>query len=93
MVDIIREKDKKLRQGLAVMGMSHRAYWTSWFITSVLINLMITIITIGMGLAFGYPFFRATPVPYNLFSIILNLQFFIVSLFSCSFCSDKLYKQ
>jgi len=62
-VDIIREKDKKLRQGLSVMGMSHPAYWISWFISSMLINLMVTIITVGMGLSFGYPFFTSTPVP------------------------------
>ena len=39
--EILSEKEKKLRQGVNVMGMSHNAYWTSWLLTEfVMIALM-----------------------------------------------------
>ena len=33
--EILSEKEKKLRQGVNVMGMSHSAYWTSWLLTEL----------------------------------------------------------
>ena len=32
--EILREKEKKLRQGITVMGMTHFSYWFSWAVTS-----------------------------------------------------------
>ena len=61
-LEIIRERHKKLRQGLSVMGMSSKVYWTSWLVTFSVVNLLITIIVISAGSMFGYKFFTDTPV-------------------------------
>jgi hypothetical protein len=36
--EILREKSKKLREGISVMGMTHYAYWISWMITTIVIT-------------------------------------------------------
>jgi len=61
--EIVREKNKRLREGLTVMGMSATSYWISWAITCFVNNLLITISTLIAGYSFGYPFFTDTPVP------------------------------
>jgi len=70
-LEIIRERHKKLRQGLSVMGMSSGVYWTSWFITFSIINLLITIIVVFSGSMFRYKFFTDTPL------LITFMMFFL----------------
>lgn len=69
----MREKHKKLRQGLAVMGMSSNTYWWSWFITASIINLIITTFIILAGYLFEFQFFTETPIVYTIFSLYLCL--------------------
>jgi len=89
-INIVREKDKRLRQGLAVMGMSHGSYWASWVLTSMAINFCITVLTVGMGLAFGYQFFTDTSIPITFFlffffgQALQTLAFWITTLCSSS---------
>jgi len=89
-INIVREKDKRLRQGLAVMGMSHGSYWASWVVTSMAINLCITVFTVGFGLAFGYQFFTDTSILITFFLFFLfgqalqALAFWITTLCSSS---------
>jgi len=60
--EILREKEKKLRQGLSVMGLSSNPFWMSWFITVIIINFLITIIMMISGYCFGFDFFLKTPL-------------------------------
>lgn len=33
--DLIREKSKKLRLGICVMGISHRVYWVNYYFKKI----------------------------------------------------------
>lgn len=59
--EVLREKEKKLRQGLSVMGLSSNPFWISWFITVAVLNLLITLIMMASGMIFGFDFFIKTP--------------------------------
>jgi hypothetical protein len=47
--NLCAEKDLKLRQGLKMIGLRDWAYWWSWFITALVLNL----IAVGVLLATG----------------------------------------
>lgn len=68
---VINEKELKLRQGLNVIGVSHKLYWTHWVITGVILSTVITLILIISGIAFRIEFF------YNTNFIILFMMFFL----------------
>lgn len=60
-LEIVREKHKRLRQGLAVMGLTPLAYWCSWLLTVMVMNFFVTINILISGNLFGFGFFRDTP--------------------------------
>jgi hypothetical protein len=60
--EVMKEKEQRLRQGLNVVGVSHAAYWTSWFIVVSLINVMQTIVLIISGYIYQNSFFLNTPI-------------------------------
>lgn len=68
--EIVREKSKRLREGLSGMGMSATAYWFSWVITCLIINAMVTTSTVLSGRIFGFAYFTDTP-----FAIIFGMFF------------------
>lgn len=58
LTEIVREKEYRLRHGLAVMGMTASAYWKSWFITGcVLVFLNVNALLLS-GLLFQIEFFE-----------------------------------
>ena len=61
LTELVREKDLRLRTGLAVMGMRPRAYWFSWFLIGLGLNLLSIHVLIGMGYIIGFDFFTKTP--------------------------------
>jgi hypothetical protein len=60
LIEIVREKEYRLRQGLAVMGMSASAYWQSWFWTGMVFILMTTNALIAGGYMCQIEFFLNT---------------------------------
>ena len=69
--ELLKEKTKKLRQGLVVMGMTSTSYWLSWFTVSIALNGMITASLILAGLIFKFEFFIKTPIMYFHLFILL----------------------
>jgi len=61
MIELAREKEQNLRQGLNVMGMSSMAYWQSWFITAHVFIILVTTTLILAGLACDFDVFTNTP--------------------------------
>jgi len=51
LTEIVREKEKYLRQGLAVVGMSHSSFWISWAITGATVSAMCCLSLMIGGLA------------------------------------------
>ncbi|EFA80183.1 ABC transporter A family protein [Heterostelium album PN500] len=85
MYKISYEKEKKLKQGMIMMGLSGTVYWVSWFITCLILNVLLTLITIAMGAAVQFQFFLSTNFFVNfltffLFAITMNqVAFFILT--------------
>ena len=46
---IVAEKEKKLKQGMEVMGLSDQLYWASWFLTYSVIIFVFVIIFLIVG--------------------------------------------
>lgn len=44
--EILREKSKKLREGICVMGMTHYSYWISWILTTIIKSTILVFIFI-----------------------------------------------
>lgn len=61
MIELAREKEQNLRQGLNVMGMSSMAYWMSWFITAHVFIFLVTTTLIVTGLVCDFDVFTNTP--------------------------------
>ncbi|KAK5583692.1 hypothetical protein RB653_005290 [Dictyostelium firmibasis] len=75
------EKENKLKQGMIMMGLSGPMYWVSWFITSFTIDILISLITIIVGLACQLPFFLGT----NFFVLFITFSLFTISMSSVAF--------
>lgn len=58
------EKEKRLRQGLNVVGVSHGAYWMSWIIFAILIELAQINIQYAISYMFNFEFW--VNVPYEI---------------------------
>jgi hypothetical protein len=58
--DLVGEKEQRLRLGLQLMGARGSAYWLSWFLWSVTMNMAANIVLILSGYAFQISFFTNT---------------------------------
>lgn len=83
LIEIVREKEYRLRFGLSMMGMTSGPYWLSWFATGIIFIFIVTNSLIISGLACVFDVFLHTPYPilimiFGLFSIaMMNLAFLI----------------
>lgn len=81
LIEIVREKEYRLRFGLLMMGMKHEAYWMTWFLTGLIFTLIVTHSLLISGLACVFEIFLNTPYPYFLFLFVL----FSLSMINLSF--------
>jgi hypothetical protein len=82
--NIVTEKELRLREGMALLGLRSRAYWGSWFLThfSTLVLSSVLMALLGM-----YPFQYTSPVIMLIFYLELSLAmisfgYFISTLFN-----------
>ncbi|KAI9597443.1 hypothetical protein BDF19DRAFT_435110 [Syncephalis fuscata] len=68
---IVSEKEQKLRESMAMMGLSDEIYWLSWWITNLVPVLVCALVTCLLGLAF-----RFEPFVYSNFAVML-ITFFL----------------
>lgn len=86
LTEIVREKEKYLRQGLSVVGMSHASFWISWAITGAIISAICVLSLIFMGYACQYEAFLQTNfvisfMVYFTFSFSMIIYAFFLSTF------------
>jgi len=81
MYKITYEKEKKLKTGMIMMGLSGKMYWVSWFLTCFIINILITNVTISTGSASKFEFFLSTNFFVNFFLFFL----FTLSMYQLGF--------
>lgn len=86
LIEIVREKEYRLRHGLSMMGMSSGPYWFSWFVTGFAFTFLVTNSLIVSSLACGFGIFLYTPYPiilclFTVFSLaMINLAFLLSTL-------------
>ena len=56
-VQIVQEKEARLRQALRQIGMLDSAYWASWFAIMALMDTIMCVLMISFGHAMGFDFF------------------------------------
>jgi uncharacterized membrane protein len=71
LTELATEKEKRLRHGLQVVGVTAAAYWTSWFIVSAFFSMVIGLVLLIAGLCFQFTSFLNTP------ALLLILLFFL----------------
>lgn len=76
--ELAKEKEKKLRQGLNVVGVSHAAYWLSWMISMTALNLCQLVIQYILGVLFGFEFWNNVPFPI-MFRIFFAYSMCVIS--------------
>ncbi|KAL4511800.1 hypothetical protein ABPG72_012645 [Tetrahymena utriculariae] len=77
--DIVMEKQRRLRAGLNIQGVSHTAFYLSWFLTSIVYSVLISILQIVTSLIFQFEFFLDTPfflLFFLFFFFTLSMQIF-----------------
>lgn len=74
--EILNEKERKLRQGLMLFGVSSGAYWVSWVIYTLILDIFYAGMITASGYICKFSFFTNCPW-YLLYST------FLVTLFSC----------
>ena len=71
LIEIVREKEYRMRHGLAVMGMTPGPYWLSWFCTGFVFSFLVTNSLIITCLACQFDIFLYTPYPIMLFIFMM----------------------
>ena len=84
LIDVVREKQSKLRKSLLIIGMTNLSFWTSWLIISVVFSFVLILLFFALVYALRWELFINTPFPimFGLFFIItidLQLIAFIMS--------------
>eukprot|EP01112_Ceratiomyxa_fruticulosa_P017197 TRINITY_DN5316_c0_g1_i2.p1 TRINITY_DN5316_c0_g1~~TRINITY_DN5316_c0_g1_i2.p1 ORF type:complete len:892 (-),score=168.99 TRINITY_DN5316_c0_g1_i2:62-2737(-) len=78
---IVFDKEHKLRQGMAMMGLKASSYWASWFVWTQVLSVLSTLILIAVGAACQFDFFLNT----NFFVNFLNFFLFVLSMCQLAF--------
>ena len=80
-MELVAEKELKLKLGMQFMGMQETAYWASWFVSGLVFSALTTIILIASGSLSGYSTFVNTDL-----SVLVTLYFtFHMSMVGLSF--------
>lgn len=77
--EITTEKEKKLRQGLSVVGVSHFTYWIHWVALAVVYALIVSLSLIASGSLLGFKVFTQAPFLVHLvlfFSFTFAMELF-----------------
>ena len=84
LIDVVREKQAKLRKSLLIIGMTNISFWTSWFLISVILSFVINLIFFAFVYILQWELFINTPFPimfvlFFLITIDLQLLAFLMS--------------
>ena len=56
LIELVKEKELKLRKSLIIIGLKVLPYWGSWFITGLIFACIVPFILIGLGYVFSFKF-------------------------------------
>ena len=84
LIDVVREKQLKLRKSLLIIGLTNKAFWTSWLLVAFLFSVIINLLFLGVVYALQWELFINTPfiimfVLFFMFTFDLQLIAFLMS--------------
>lgn len=84
LIDVVKEKQYKLRKSLLIIGLTNKAFWSSWFFVAFLFSVSINLLFLLVVYALQWELFINTPFPimFTLFFMItfdLQLCAFLMS--------------
>ena len=84
LIDIVKEKQLKLRISLLIIGLKNSAFWSSWFLVASLFSVFLTLLFLGFVYLLRWELFINTPFPimfvlFFLFIFDLQLCAFLMS--------------
>ena len=74
--EMLREKEKKQREYLQIMGIECKVYWSSWLITIIMMSIVQSVLMTVSGYLFGFDLFVQSPVGlmvFLFFSLCLSM--------------------
>lgn len=78
LLEIIREKDSKLRKSLLIIGLNNTSFWISWLITSMIFAALVSFILVLTAITLRFEVFTNSPFLitfYLFFLFTLTMQF------------------
>ncbi|RKP05002.1 ABC-2 family transporter protein-domain-containing protein [Thamnocephalis sphaerospora] len=84
---IVSEKEQKLRESMAMMGLNAEIYWLSWFLINFVIVLLCAVVTSLLGLAFQFEVFKHT----NFAVLVITFLLFGMAMISFIARDDACY--
>ena len=84
LIDVVKEKQYKLRKSLLIIGLTNKAFWSSWLLVSFLFSVSINLLFLGLVYALQWELFINTPFPlmfllFFMFTFDLQLCAFLMS--------------
>lgn len=76
LLEVMREKEKKLRKSLIIIGLKTNAYWFSWILTSIVFSIISSVVLCLFGLILRLSFFTNS----NFFVLVIIMFVFIMSM-------------
>ncbi len=86
---IVYEKERKLREGMKVMGLTDMAYWSSWLITNLILNFISAWMLVIGGYIFQFEFFLHSSFGSFFFLFLLFAWAMVPWVFFLSVFTDK----
>ena len=86
LIDVVKEKQYKLRKSLLIVGLKNSAFWASWFLVAFLFSILLNLIFSACVYSLQWELFINTPFPlmfglFFLFTFDLQLCAFLMSTF------------
>ena len=85
-MELVAEKELKLKLGMQFMGMQETAYWASWIVSGLVFSALTTIILIASGSVAGYSTFVNTDLAvlatlyFTFHMSMVGLSFFLAAI-------------
>ena len=87
--ELLTEKERRLRIGVSIMGMTHSIYWLSAILTQMCLSASVVLIQLTLGVLLDYDIFVKTPIPVSFvfyFTSFMCIQF--VAIFISTVVAD-----
>ena len=86
LIDVVKEKQLKLRKSLLIIGLTNKAFWTSWLLVSLFLSFALNLLFLGLVYILQWELFINTPFPimftlFFMFTFDLQLCAFLMSTF------------